>query len=173
VTKVEVRGETGGRPAPPSHAVVRKLPVSRKATNPRLTRVESLVLAVLLGVLSLIVFVGVSGATRSGSSAACSANATAVTSSLAALKAENFGGLPTTSADWERALLDRGMFVGSPFLTAWPKSMDYAITVAGTGAARDTGDGVTPRNGDVLVTVLANGLVYDASTHLSAACAAS
>lgn len=171
MTKVETGAGRSGH-APLSHVAIRKLPVSRKATNPRMTRVESVTLLILLVALSVIVLVGVSGATRGGTAAACNANATAVTSGLAALKAENFGGFPTTGAGWERALLYRGQFIGAPFLTSWPKSPEYAISVAGAGARIDTGDGVTPRNGDVLVTVLSKRLIYDATAHVGDACAA-
>jgi hypothetical protein len=162
----------GNARAAVGHTAIRKLPVSRKATNPRLTRVESVVLLVLLVALSILVLVGVSGATRAGSAAACGANTAAVTNGLAALKAENSGGLPTSSAGWERALLDRGPFIGGPFLRSWPKSPVYAISIAGAGAALDTGDAVVPSNGDVLVTVLAKHLVYDATTHVAVACGA-
>jgi hypothetical protein len=171
LTKVETRAAGNGQVAV-GRTAIRRLPVSRKATNPRLTRVESVVLLVLLVALSILVLVGVSGATRAGSAAACSANAAAVGNGLAALKAENSGGLPTSSAGWERALLYRGQFIGGPFLRSWPRSPVYAIRVAGVGAAEDTGDAVVPGNGDVLVIVLASHLVYDATTHVAVACAA-
>lgn len=167
-----MRVDPAGRHASPGKGAIRKLPVSRKATNPRLTRVESVVLLVLLVALSMVVFVGVSGATRSGTTAACSADANAVSSGLAALKAENSGGFPTTSAGWERALMTGGSFIGSPFLSSWPRSSSFAISVAGAGATADNGDAVRPSNGDVLVTTLTKGLVYDATVHVGAACGA-
>ena len=168
-----MRAEQGSRRPSSRHGSLRRLPVSRKATHPRRTRVEGIVLFLLVLGLSLLVFVGVSGATRSGAVAACSANATAVSSGIAALKAENSGGLgfPTTAAGWERALITGGQYIGSPFLTSWPRSQDYAISVAGVGTPADSGDALTPRSGDVLVTVLAKGLVYDATSHLGTACA--
>ena len=166
-----MRAAQGGGRASPDHASIRRLPVSRKATNPRLTRLESVVLTVLLVTLSVIVLVGVSGATRSGAVAACDANVAAVSNGLAALKAENSGPLPTTSSGWERALLVQGPFIGSPFLTSWPRSTDYAVSVAGAGARVDAGDAVTPKNGDVLVTLLTKHHVYDATLHVGAGCA--
>jgi hypothetical protein len=172
LTKVETRMEHGGRRASAGASTVRRLPISRKATNPRLTRVESVVLLVLLVALSMVVFVGVSGATRGSTTAACTANANAVTSALAALRAENSGNLPSTSAGWERALLMPGGFIGAPFLSSWPRTEGYAISIAGAGARADTGDRLVPSSGDVLVVVTPRGLVYDATAHVGAACAA-
>jgi hypothetical protein len=173
LTKVEMREGTGD-PVTPGHSAVRKLPVSRKATNPRLTRVESVVLLLLLVALSVIVLAGVSGATHGGDVAACNANVSAVSNGLAVLRAENSGALPTpsTSTAWQRALLDRGPYVGAPFLTSWPTGSNYVITVAGAGAPKDTGDSVTPANGDVLVISVSKRLVYDATASVGAACGA-
>jgi hypothetical protein len=136
-----------------------------------MTRVESSVLLVLLIAFSVIIFVGVSGATRSGQTAACDANANSLTSGLTALRTENSGPLPATSAGWERALLSPSQFVGGPFLNAWPRGTGYVMTVAGAGSPIDTGDAVRPRNGDVLVAAV-TGKVYDATVHLGAACGA-
>ena len=135
-----------------------------------MTRVEGVVLFVLLLAFSSIVFVGVSGATRIGTSAACHSNATAVTAGIAALRTENSGGFPTTSAGWQQALLSPSEFVGGPFLNSWPRSSDYVITVAGVGAPADSGDAALPRNGDVLV-VTAAGRVFDVTLHPRTACA--
>jgi len=171
VTKVETRVErTNGRPRAVGSSI-KALPVTRKATNPRLTRVEGAVLLTLLLVLSAVVFVGVSGAVRKSVAAACDANANAVTSGLAALRAVNVGGMPTTSAGWERALLTKGAFVGAPFVSSWPRSPDYTISVAGAGARADSGDAVVPQNGDVLVTIVSGNKVFDASDHVATACA--
>jgi hypothetical protein len=172
LTRVETQAEHGGRRTSVGTSTVRKLPVSRKATNPRLTRVESVVLFVLLVALSMVVFVGVSGATRGGTTAACTANANAVSSAIAALRAENQGTLPNTSAGWERALLLPGGFIGAPFLSSWPRTAGYRFSVAGAGAGADTGDRLVPHSGDVLVVVTPRGLVYDATVHVGAACAA-
>jgi hypothetical protein len=136
-----------------------------------MTRVESVVLLILLVAFSVIVFVGVSGATRNSEVAACHANAGVLTNGLTALKAVNSGPYPSTSAGWERALLSSTQFVGGPFLSAWPKSTGYVMTVAGVGSPTDTGDAVRPMDGDILVDT-AMGKVYDATVHLSAACAA-
>jgi hypothetical protein len=136
-----------------------------------MTRVESVVLLVLLVAFSVIVFVGVSGATRNSEVAACRANANVLSSGLTALKTVNSGPFPATSAAWERALLSSTEFVGGPFLNAWPRSTGYVMTVAGAGSATDTGDAVRPTDGDILVDT-ASGKVFDATVHLSAACAA-
>ncbi len=136
-----------------------------------MTRVESAVLVVLLVALAVIVFVGVSSTTRSGQIAACDANANSLTSGLTALRTENSGPFPATSAGWERALLSPSLFVGGPFLRAWPRGTGYVMTVAGAGSPIDTGDAVRPRNGDILVAA-ATGKVYDATVHLDAACGA-
>jgi hypothetical protein len=171
LTKVEMRTRPSGRATASGVSPIKRLPVSRKATHPRMTRVETAVLLVLLVAFSVIVFVGVSGATRSGQVAACGANANSLTSGLTALRTENSGPFPITSAAWERALLSRTQFVGGPFLNAWPKSTDYEMVLAGAGSAIDSGDAVRPASGDVLV-IAASGKVYDATVHPSAACAA-
>jgi hypothetical protein len=172
LTKVEIGAGASGQAT--NNAGIRRLPVTRKATNPRLTRVEGAVLLVLLVALSVIVLAGVSGATHGGNVAACTANVNAVSNGLSVLRTENSGALPTpaTSAGWQRALLDRGPYIGAPFLTSWPASSAYVITIAGAGAPKDTGDAVTPTNGDVLVISVSKRLVYDATAHVGAACAA-
>jgi hypothetical protein len=136
-----------------------------------MTRVETTVLLVLLVAFSVIVFVGVSGATRSSQVAGCDANASSLTSGLTALRTENSGPYPATSAGWERALLSSNEFVGGPFLSAWPRSSDYVMTIAGNGSPIDTGDAVRPKSGDILVAT-ASGKVYDATVHLATACGA-
>ena len=136
-----------------------------------MTRVESVVLLLLLVAFSVIVFVGVSGASRSGQVAACNANASSLASGLNALRTENSGPYPVTSVGWEQALLSSTQFVGGPFLNAWPHSTDYVMTVAGAGSPIDTGDALRPKNGDILVAA-SSGKVYDATAHLGAACGA-
>lgn len=160
------------RRASPTLAPPRKLGVSRKARNPRMTGLESCVLFILLVGLSAIVFVGVSGATRSGNVASCNANVSAVTSGLGALRAVDPNSLPTTRAGWEQALTTASEFGGSPPLSSWPKSTSYTIIVAGVGTPADSGDGVTPSDGDVLVKVTRNAKVYDATIHPTLGCAA-
>jgi hypothetical protein len=171
LTKVEMRIQQRGRPLGSSASPTKRLPVSRKASNPRMTRVESAVLLVLLVAFSVIVFVGVSGATRNSEVAACHANVGVLTSGLTALKTVNSGPLPATSAGWERALLSSTQYVGGPFLNAWPRSTGYVMTVAGARSPIDTGDAVRPMDGDILVDTTM-GKVYDATLHLGAACAA-
>lgn len=173
MTKVETRDQHAGRGTATNPSSIKRLPVSRKATHPRMTRVETVVLLVLLVAFSVIVFVGVSGATRSSQIAACDANANSLTSGLTALRTENSGPYPATSAGWERALLSSTEFVGGPFVNAWPRSTDYVMTVAGPGSPVDTGDTVRPMNGDILVQATATGKVYDATVNLGTACGAS
>jgi hypothetical protein len=158
------RGVSAG-PATP----VRKLPVSRKARHPRMTRVESAVLVILIAGLSVVVFVGVSGATRSGTIAQCDANANALTAGITALREENAGPFPTTSGAWNRALLSSTLYVGGPFITRWPSSPSYVMLIAGIGSPIDNGDRLHPRSGDVLV-ISQTHRVFDATVNLGSAC---
>ncbi len=166
---MDVRSDPGGPSAASGVPPVRKLPVSRKARHPRMTRAESAVLVVLLAALSVIVFVSVSGATHSGTIAQCQANANALSSGVAAMREENAGPFPTTSIGWDRALLSSTLYVGGPFVTAWPSSPNYVMDVAGVDFPVDTGDRLRPKNGDVLV-ISQTHRVYDATVNLFAAC---
>ena len=134
-----------------------------------MTRVESAVLIILLAALSVVVFVSVSGATRSGTIAQCDANANALTSGIAAMREENAGPFPTTSIGWDRALRSSTLYVGGPFIDAWPSSPNYVMGVAGVDFPVDTGDRLRPKNGDVLV-ISQTHKVYDATVNLFSAC---
>ncbi len=98
---------------------------------------------------------------------ACESDARTVDIAVAAFEAEN----PTAyqsygSAQWRAALVSRQF--GGPFLQEWPSSGYYEILVAGAGPAPDSGDGVVPTPGDVLVVVA--GKSYDATLSTTAGC---
>ena len=104
----------------------------------------------------------------------CSADAKTVGIGVAAEEAVNAGTYPgrhgrATSATWRKVLLSSG--AGGPWLRAWPGLPHaYSVTVAGTSAARTSGDHTAPRNGDVLVHDDLNGKVYDATDRPVASC---
>jgi hypothetical protein len=105
----------------------------------------------------------------------CQADAKTVGVGVAAYQAENpkqFAGY--TSSDWKTHLLGNSSAtnVGGPFLASWPtkNSAFYTITVAGPNAPKTTGDGVTPTQGDVIVTATSSGLTYDATANPVTAC---
>jgi hypothetical protein len=160
----------GIRPTSSGATQVRKLAVSRKARTPRVTRLESGMLLALVVGLSLLVFVGVSGATRDSSVAVCNADVSAVSSGIAVVKAEGFS-TPTSQQGWERGLLGKSEF-GGPLLSAWPSDPLFSLSIAGVGAPADSGDGVTPANGDILVRVSRDGKVFDATVRPTLGCAA-
>ena len=60
--------------------------------------------------------------------------------------------------------------MGGPFLRAWPHDASYVITVAGIDEPPDTGDGVVPSNGDILVTRATSVLRYDATSRPQGTC---
>lgn len=152
-------------------APIKGLPVSRKAKNPAAARVELVALLLLVAALSAIILVGVRNVSRQAQVASCVTNSSNVSQSVDALRAENNVAMPSSGAAWRQALLPGSTFVGAPFLKSWPHSRSYAVSVAGIGASKDTGDGLVPLSGDVLVTLPGVHKTYDATLHATVACA--
>jgi hypothetical protein len=99
--------------------------------------------------------------------AACESDARTTDIAVAAAMAENPGSTPSTAATWRSGLLSDSLTDG-PFLQSWPaRNGYYAISVAGDGAARDSGDHARPGNGDVLVTVASGERTFDGSSEMS------
>jgi hypothetical protein len=102
--------------------------------------------------------------------AACESDAKTLDIAVAAAMAENPARFPTTSAAWHSGLLSVAL-TGGPFLQEWPTKNDYyAISVAGNGATRDSGDHARPGDGDVLVTVASGERTFDFTAHPATAC---
>jgi hypothetical protein len=101
---------------------------------------------------------------------ACTADTKVVGIAVAALQATH-NVRPPSSAAWRRAILTTE-YAGGPWLLRWPANPAYTITAAGSGAPRDTGDGLRPVNGDVVLRVRATNLTYDATLRPSRTCAA-
>ena len=157
-----VRGGSGTprRPAKPAHA----------RRGRRLSRLELVCSLGLILVLGGIALMTLGSATRDGQIAACSASTREVNIAIGALEAENTGSLPNSEIGWQHALLPGSTYLGAPFLNAWPGSRAYTIIVARTHDAIDSGDGIVPHSGDVLVVVRATGRAYDATRNPQGAC---
>jgi hypothetical protein len=133
--------------------------------------VEVIVLFVLLALLSGVVWYSVRHITHQSDVAVCTSNVTLLNTSVEGLRIENGLAEPTTAAGWRAAMLPGSAYVGAPFISSWPSSTSYVLTIAGQAEGRDTGDGHVPANGDVLVTVSATGLRYDATAREVRGCA--
>jgi len=159
-------------PSRPAHAPAPKHGrYARGIRGRRLSRLELCCTLFLALAFSGIALLAMQGATRDGEVAACTASAREIGSAVAALQAENTAALPTTRLGWQAALLSPSEYVGGPFLGAWPRSGYYALNVVGLHAGADTGDGVVPASGDVVVTIRTTAMSYDATRHPSTACA--
>jgi hypothetical protein len=167
-----------------SDVMVVRLPASPEEIDPsfkrgrvkgprsrRLARLELIAVLVVVSMLGVVTLSAFHGATHDGAVAACNASVKEVGSAIAALQAENPSTEPTTSDGWRASLLPGSAYVGAPFLGSWPDSGYYAISIGTTGMGAGTGDGITPRNGDVLVTIRAHGLAYDATVRPGVGCA--
>lgn len=101
--------------------------------------------------------------------AACESDARTLTVAVAAASALQTGAPPRTSAAWHAVLLQRR--AGGALLSSWPDAAprSYALVVAGSGASKDSGDHLTPSNGDVVVRVRSHS--YDFTKHPATACA--
>jgi len=142
----------------------------RSIRGRRLSRLELCCTLFLALAFSGIALFATQGATHDGEVAACTASARAVGSAVAALQAENTSALPTTRLGWQAALLSPSQYVGGPFLGAWPRSGYYTVAVVGVGSGADTGDGITPASGDVVVTIRTTAMSYDATRNPATAC---
>ena len=134
------------------------------------TLIELLIVIVVLGILAAIVVFALGGVTGKSVIAACQSDSKTVDVATQVLTTENPSSVPTTSATWKTNLLPGSALTGAPFLQSWPNSTSYSISVAGSAAAADTGDAVTPSNGDVVVTVTSSGNTYDATQNPGGAC---
>jgi hypothetical protein len=172
VTKLETRIDDQATTLVAHGGAIRKLPVSRKARHARVVRLELVALFVLVGVLAVVMFSAIGGASRSAMVAACDANARMVNEGVVAMRAIDSSNSPTTPAAWMRALLPGTSALGGPFLQTWPSTSQYAFNVAGALSPVDTGDLIVPQSGDVLVTVRSTNKVFDATAHPGAGCAA-
>jgi prepilin-type N-terminal cleavage/methylation domain-containing protein len=139
------------------------------------TLIELLVVIVVLGILAGIVVFALGGVSAQGDISACNTDSRTVNIVNIAVQAaitENPNTYPTDSGTWQTDLLSSSVLVGGPFLQNWPISTNgYSISVAGSGAAVDSGDTTTPANGDVVVTVSASGNTYDYTANPTTACA--
>ncbi len=154
----------------------------RKTASPGLRRVR--VVEACSIALLLLASAGIGSGAASASAASnagpsqligeCNADAKTVGIGVAAEEAVNPGTYPgrhgrATSTTWRTALLSSGS--GGPWLRSWPGLPHaYSITVAGTSAARTSGDHTAPVNGDVLVHDDLNGKVYDATVDPAGSC---
>ena len=133
-------------------------------------RLELVVVLAVMGLLGAVALASVGGVSRVSLLSTCEVNARAVGNAVDALRVENPTVVPGTSVEWRRALLSSSTYVGGPFLRAWPHDASYVITVAGIGEPPDTGDGVVPSNGDVIVTRPTSLLRYDATARPQVTC---
>jgi prepilin-type N-terminal cleavage/methylation domain-containing protein len=138
------------------------------------TLIELLIVIVVLGILAAIVVFSLSGATSQSVVSACNSDARTVDIAVQAAIAENPTSYPgysgsATSATWKADMLSNTL-TGGPFLQSWPQTNNgYSVSIAGTGAAADTGDSTTPSNGDVIITT--GGNTYDYTVNPSSTCA--
>lgn len=139
------------------------------------TLIELLIVIVVLGILAAIVVFALGGVTGQSVISACNSDGRTVDIAVQAAIAENPTTYPgnnggtATSATWKADLLSSSALTGGPFLQSWPQTNNgYSISVAGTSAAADTGDSVTPSNGDVVVTAAGN--TYDYTQNPSTTC---
>lgn len=121
------------------------------------------VAGIVIGIVGLVgaifTIVGIASAANSINTtlnrvAACESDARTVDIAVTAYMAQNPGRTPQTPVAWRTALVP-------DYLEQWPSGSGYSIWIAGPNAAPDSGDSVTPASGDVLVTNLSSGAVYD------------
>ena len=101
------------------------------------TMVELLIVITVLGVLAAIVVFALGGVTAQGTSAACNSDAKTTEVAVNAFRhdpANTSSGWPAASPAGNAQLTDPASAgYGGPYLSAWPKSTHYNISVDANG----------------------------------------
>ena len=106
------------------------------STQEGYTLIEMLLVVVVLGILAAVVVMNLGGVAGSASVAACEANVATVQAAVSAYNVQTGGATPVTVA-----LLTSG---ATPYLSSFPTSMDYAITLVNGAVMVAAPASVTP-----------------------------